>query len=446
MKKLSFRKGWLPLDGLAFSEDSSFPREPVLEVFMPRETVVPMLQHKGTPAIPTVQKGDHVTIGQIVGKPSSAMSAPVHAGISGTVTGVEMIVLPDGTACNAVFIRNNLKRELHPTIKKRSRPDTLSREDLWKLLDYSGTVGMGRDGVPTAFKCRNAEKTGVQTLLVNACQSEPYLSCDIHLLREQTERVIQGAFVLSGLCRVKRVIFCLLDKWDTELSVLQSNFEKHREQYPDRDLGIRLFRSRYPQGYDKLLIKALYNVEIPIDQSQEETVGAVIFNASTCAAVWDMVERNQPLTSRIISVSTDMTAGHNVLVPIGTLVSEIIERIPGAASAKRIVMGGAITGTALKDTNTPVIKTTSGIMLIRAFEPPKTACIHCGACVDACPVGLLPYLCEQLIRMDEREALDRENIRTCISCGACSYVCPAGIDLSARIGEAAEQRRTECRP
>ncbi len=443
MKKLSFRKGWLPLDGLAFSGDKDFPKEPVLEIFTPRETVIPMLQHKGTPAVPSVQIGDHVTIGQIIGKPSSAMSAPVHAGISGTVKGIETLCLPDGNYCKAVLVRNDLKRILHPSIKKRMYPDRLSREDMWKLLDYSGVVGMGRDGSPTAAKCRSAEKIGVQTLIVNACQSEPYLTCDIHLLREQTERVIQGAFVLSGLCRVNRVVFCLLDKWETELAALQRNFQKHREQHPDRDLGIRVFRSRYPQGYDRLIIKALYDVELPFDQSYEEAVGAVIFNASTCAAVWDMIERNQPLTSRIISISTDMTGGHNILAPIGTRVSEILERIPGTASASRIVTGGAITGTAIKDINTPIVKTTSGIMIVRGLEPPKTACIHCGACVDACPVGLMPYLCEHLIRTGEREALAHESVRSCISCGACSYVCPAGIDLSARIGKVAEQLRTE---
>jgi electron transport complex protein RnfC len=106
-------------------------------------------------------------------------------------------------------------------------------------------------------------------------------------------------------------------------------------------------------------------------------------------------------------------------------------------------MGGAITGTALRSTEVSVTKTTSGIIMIRNFEPPKTACIHCGACVDACPVGLLPYLCEQLLRADEGEAIKRENIRNCISCGACSYVCPAGIDLSARIGKAAERSRRD---
>lgn len=443
MKKLSFKKGLLPLDGLAFTGDVAFPKEPVLEIFTPKETILPMLQHKGTPAIPSVQVGAHVTIGQIVGKPSSEMSAPVHSGISGTVTGIGSIALPTGVSCQAVIVRNDLKREHHPTIRKRTHPDRLGRDDLWKLLDYSGVVGMGRDGMPTAAKCRRAEKIGVETLLINACQSEPFLTGDIHLIREQTERVLQGASVLSGLCRAKKIIFCLLDKWEIELSALQSSIRNHRDRYPDRDLGIRLFRSRYPQGYDKLLVKALYDVEIPADGSCEEAVGAVVFNASTCAAVWDMAERNQPLTSRVISVSSDTACGHNILVPIGTKVSEVLERVPGVASARRIVMGGAITGIALDDTDTPIIKTTPGISIIRNFDPPRTACIHCGACVDACPVGLLPYLCEKLILADKKEALARENIQSCISCGACTYVCPAGINLSARIGKTAEQMRKD---
>lgn len=443
MKKYSFKKGWIPPDGLAFSGDTDFPREPVLELFTPKQIVLPMLQHRGTPAIPTVLPGEKVKIGQIVGKPSSAMCAPVHASVSGAVTGIETILLPHGNECRAVIIQNDLKREYHPSIRKRANPDRLTREELWKLLDYSGVVGMGRNGIPTAAKCRKAESIGVETLLVNACQSEPFLSSDIHLVREQTDRVIRGAFVLAGLCRAKRVIFCILDKWESELDALRRNFKKQREIFPDRDLGLRVFRSRYPQGYEKLLIKAIYETELPIGSGGEETVGAVLFNVSTCAAVWNMVDRNQPLTSRVISISNDSAGGHNILVPIGTKVSEILERVPGAASSRRIVMGGPITGIALENRDTPVIKTTTGIVMVRYFDPPKTACIHCGACVEACPVGLLPYICDRLIQMNQEEALQHEHIGSCISCGACSYVCPAGIDLSARIGSAAVRLRKE---
>jgi electron transport complex protein RnfC len=441
MKKLSFKKGWLPMDGLAFAGEKDFPREPVLEIFTPRDIVLPMLQHIGTPAEPIVVVGDKVTIGQLIGKPTSPLCAPVHSGISGTVTDISEIALPNGARCQAVTIHNDLKRTLHSSVKPRKMPENLTPNDLMRLLEYSGVVGLGGNGYPTSAKCRRAEITGVETVLINACQSEPYLSCDIHLLREQTERVLGGASALAGLCRAKRIVFCLQDKWSIELKALQQSFDKYRTQFPDREFSIRVFRSRFPQGYQKLLIKALYNVELASGQLPEEASGVLVLNASTCAAFWDMVEKNMPLTSRVISIFGDTTHGHNILVPIGTKVKELLERVPGAASAQRIIWGGALTGVAIEDLNVPIIKTTAGISIINKTNPPQTSCIQCGNCVDACPVGLAPYLCSRLAEMKEIDALKAEGIENCIACGACSYVCPAGIDLSVNIARAAHKAR-----
>lgn len=429
------------MDGLAFAGEKDFPREPVLEIFTPKDIVLPMLQHIGTPAEPIVSVGDKVTIGQLIGKPTSPLCAPVHSGISGTVTDISEITLPNYTRCQAVTIHNDLKRTLHSSVRPRIAPETLSPSDLMRLLEYSGVVGMGGNGYPTAAKCRRAEITGVETILINACQSEPYLSSDIHLLREQTDRVLGGASALAGLCRAKRVVFCLQDKWSIELKALQQSLDKYRTQFPDRAFGIRVFRSRFPQGYQKLLIKALYNVELASGQIPEETTGVLVLNASTCAAFWDMVEKNMPMTTRVISIFGDTTYGHNILVPIGTKVKELLERVPGTASAQRIVWGGALTGVAIEDLNVPIIKTTAGISIINSANPPKTSCIKCGNCVDACPVGLLPYLCSRLTEMEESDALNAEGIENCIACGACSFVCPAGLDLSVNIARAAHRAR-----
>lgn len=429
------------MDGLAFAGEKDFPREPVLEIFTPRDIVLPMLQHIGTPAEPIVSVGDKVTIGQLIGKPTSPLCAPVHSGISGSVTDISPITLPSGVRCQAVTIHNDLKRTLHASVKPRRMPENLTPGDLMRLLEYSGVVGMGGAGYPTAAKCRRAEIAGVETVLINACQSEPYLSSDIHILREQTERVLSGASALTGLCRAKRIVFCLQDKWSIELKALQNGFDKYRAQFPDREFSIHVFRSRFPQGYQKLLIKALYNVELAAGQIPEESAGVMVLNASTCAAFWDMVEKNMPLTSRVISIFGDTTHGHNILVPIGTTVKELLERVPGTSSAKRIIWGGAITGVAIEDLRVPIIKTTAGIAIINKVKPPQTACIQCGCCVDACPVGLVPYLCNRLAEMKEENALKAEGIENCIACGACSFVCPAGIDLSVTIARAAHRAR-----
>lgn len=441
MKKLSFIKGLLPIDGLDFSKGRALSQERVLEQFTPKEVVIPMHQSIGTPAVPIVHVGSLVSIGQMIGKPTSPVSAPVHASISGTVTAIEPVRLPNGIRCEAIRIQNDLKRRMDESVQKRSSPENLSPKDLHRLLLFSGIVGMGGEGYPTAAKCLRAQRAGADTLYVNGLQSEPYLTCDIHLMREHADRVMQGAIALGSICRVQKIVFCLQDKWTQEVAAMEVAIDRFRPAYPDREISLLVFKTRFPQGYDKLLIKAIYDVELTQLQNPEETVGAVIFNVSTCAAFWEKVEKNLPCTSRVVTISGDKTAQRNVLVPIGTSVSELLDRIPGTGTCSRIVIGGALMGVAITNLNTPILKTTQGITLIRQDNPQISSCIHCGACVEACPVGLLPYLCERLIEISDTDALLHENIEKCISCGACSYACPAGLELSAHISRTAHKNR-----
>jgi len=441
MKKLSFKQGMLPLDGLDFSKDRVLSGERILEIFTPKIVVLPLLQHLGTPASILVEKGEEVCAGQMIGKPTSPMSVPIHASISGTVYDISSIRLPSGIRCDAVFIRNDLKKRFDPSISRRVDPTSLTPRDLRRLLVMSGIVGMGGEGVPTAVKCTRAAFAGVNILYVNCLQSEPYLVCDIHLIREQTDRLVHGAAALGGVCRVKKIVFCIEDKWVQEIDILRTSLARIRKEYPDRVLDMLVFKSRFPQGYDRLLMQAIYHVEIPMKYSIEEAVGAVVFNAATCTAFWDVAEKNMPCISRIITISGDTMTEKNVLVPIGSLVSDVIERIPGTASCQRIVLGGSLTGVALSNLDTPIIKTTQGITLVRKSHNYSYPCIHCGACVTACPVGLLPYLANRLIDLADTKSLANENIEQCISCGACSYVCPSGIELSAHIARAAHRTR-----
>ncbi|MBO4495636.1 MAG: RnfABCDGE type electron transport complex subunit C [Clostridiales bacterium] len=441
MKKVTFKKGNLQSDGLDFGRQRKFMREALLEVCSPREVILPMVQHRGTPCDPVVSVGDSVAIGDLVGVPADMKGVPVHASVSGEVTKIDSIRLPNRVSCKAVWIKNDLNRRFSTKIHPRTNVDQLSLAELSKLLWTSGICGMGGEGISTYSKCVKAEKAGVETLLVNATQSEPFLACDLHHLRVNAPRVLQGAMALGGICRVKKVVFCIEDLWVDEIDALNKAITDLRHRYLDKKIEVRLFKTRFPQGCQQLIIKALYGVELPIGKDPEEEVKAVLFNASTCQAFCDMIEKNQPLISRVVTISGDTITGHNVLVPIGTSVSELLERVPGAHTAQRIAWGGAMTGVAIKDLNVPIIKTTAAITIIRKFEPMRMNCIHCGACVGACPVGLSPYLLNRLIEIGQEEAAVSESVEQCIACGACAYVCPAGIELSTNIAKAAHRAR-----
>ena len=421
-------------------------REALLEVCSPKEVTIPMKQHAGTPCEPVVSVGDSVAMGDVVGMPPDMGGVPVHASISGTVTKIDTIRLPNKVRCKAVTIKNDLRRRVSSRIRPRKDFSALSMEEMGKLLWTSGICGMGGEGIPTYTKCMNAKKQGVDTLLVNCTQSEPFLSCDLHHVRVNASKVLQGAMALSGICHVQKVIFCIEDTWTDEIIALHQAIDNAKNRYLDRKIEVRLFKPRFPQGCQQLLIKALYGVEIPLGKHPEELVKAVLFNASTCYAFSEMIEKNQPLTSRIVTISGDTITGHNILVPIGTSVAEILERVPGAHSAQRVAWGGAMTGVAIDKLDVPVIKTTTAITIIRKFEPPRTNCIHCGECIGACPVGLSPLLLNRLIEMGQTEQLRAESVEQCIACGSCSYVCPAGIELSTNIAKAAHRaRRSESR-
>ncbi len=431
----------MPKDGLDFVRQRKYMREALLEVCSPREVILPMQQHRGTPCDPVVTVGDSVAMGDLVGAPADMLGVPVHASVSGEVTKIGTIRLPNKVSCKAVWIKNDLRRRMSSKIQVRKDIANLSLTELSKLLWASGICGMGGEGIPTYHKCIKAEKAGVDTLLVNATQSEPFVACDLHHIRVNAAKVLQGAMALSGICRVKRIVFCIEDMWVDEIDALNQAVAQYSRQYLDRKIEVKLFKTRFPQGCQQLIIKALYGVELPIGKDPEEEVKAVLFNASTCYSFYEMIEKNQPLISRVVTISGDTITGHNVLVPIGTSVSELLERVPGAHTAQRIAWGGAMTGVAITDLNVPIIKTTTAITIIRKFEPPRMNCIHCGACVSACPVGLAPYLLNRLIERGDTTAAIRESVEQCIACGACSYVCPAGIELSTNIARAAHRAR-----
>ena len=441
MKKYSFLRGLHPIDGLEFTDiHTSKAEERALEVFLPKEILLPMLQHRGVPAQVAVDIGDYVRIGQVVGKPADAFGTAVHSGISGFVRDIREIRLPDGRLSLAVLIESDGKRSFHPTIKKNDDTHSITPKDLLSLLYYSGIVGMGGDGEPTFIKCQRAIFAQADTLYINGMQSEPLMTCDCYQMREYSDKVIRGAVALASILRIQKIRFCISDKWIREITAMYSAVESSQEIFPDRDMEISLFRSRYPQGYERLLGQAVYGGKYETQENFENLYKAVVFNVSTCCAFADMIEKNQPCVSRIITLAVNETDRKNMLVPIGTPVSEILASVPEKKNG-RVVLGGAMTGVSVEDTYVPVLKTTCGIMIAPEPDRKSEECIRCDACTGACPVGLIPYICHRAISSGSEKILQKIPIERCISCGACSYVCPSGIGSARTIAKYAHEKR-----
>ena len=440
----SFNNGIVTDDALDFSKRSSFNKEIMLERIYPTRVIIPMKQHYGDEVIPTVGIGEHVLIGQCVGMPApGTFAVPVHSGISGDVTDIKEITLPNGTTCKAVYIKSDRKRTFHPSVSPRNDVN-ISASSVMGIIKDAGIVGMGGEGIPTIAKINRARMFKVNELLVNCLQSEPYADSDFVRIDNSADYIVMGAVAVAGAVGVSRISFLISEDRKEEILALQAAMERTAGRYSGYAFNFKFFRNRFPQGYYRLVAKALYGVEISETETLEETCSAVLFNCSTLYACWEAISDNMPLVARVLTVTGEKGIRNNVIAPIGTPLSELMNTVNGMSDTQNLVIwGNCLTGLEAEDPdNTPVVKTTSGITILPRKDIATMACIHCGDCSDACPMDMEPGLIHHLLKKGSVEEADLEGARKCISCGACSYICPSGIDLTKTIASYAASKRT----
>ncbi len=439
----SFYRGLFTGDVLNFSKRSPFVKEIMFERIYPTKIILPMKMHYGVPAIPAVKEGDYVRIGQCVGVPEKGtFSVPVHTGISGRVSEISEIVLPNGIKTPAVTIVNDMKRTRLDSVKPRSG-FKLSASEAIGVIRNAGICGMGGEGIPTAAKLNRARTEVIQDFLVNCLQSEPYSTSDLVAITEYPDYVVLGSCACARAVGASKCVFLISENRKEQRKALTNSIEKIKDDFKDLQFEIKLFRERFPQGYYRLVARALYGKNLALGETLEKSCKAVLFNCSTMLACWEALADNIPMMSRIVSVTGDASGGHNMLVPIGTPVSELLSNAQDIKNGSdRIVWGNCLTGIEIKDPeNTPVVKTTSVISVIRRLEVPRTPCIHCGLCSECCPMNLSPNTIYEMLNQGLGQKAAEEGARECIACGSCSYVCPSGIDLTYSIARFAGEGR-----
>ena len=439
----SFYRGLFTGDVLNFSKRSPFVKEIMFERVYPTKIILPMKMHYGVPATPAVKVGDYVRIGQCVGVPAKgSFSVPVHSGISGKVTDISDMVLPNGIKTPAITIVNDMKRTRLDSVKPRSG-FKLSASEAISVIRDAGICGMGGEGIPTAAKLKRARTEGVRDFLVNCLQSEPYSTSDLVTITEYPDYVVLGSCACARAVGASRCIFLISENRKEQRRSLENSVAKIKNDFKDLEFDIKLFRERFPQGYYRLVARALYGKNLAIGETIEKSCSAVLFNCSTMLACWEALSDNIPMMSRIVSVTGDASGGHNMLVPVGTPVSELLSNAQDIKNGSdRIVWGNCLTGIEINDPeNTPVVKTTSVISVVRRAEVPRTPCIHCGLCSECCPMNLSPNTIFEMLNQGLRQKAAEEGARDCIACGCCSYVCPSGIDLTYSIARFAGEGR-----
>lgn len=391
----------------------------------PKQVVIPMSMHIGAPCQPLVKKGDSVTVGQKIGD-NTGLCVPVHASVSGTVAAVEPRPHPNGTMVMSVVIDNDFQDTLCPDICAPADVDALSEEELTKRIHEAGISGMGGATFPTDVKISSGLGK-LDTIIVNAAECEPYITADDRLLRETPERVIGGLRVLLKIFGLEKGYIGIEANKKTAISIL-------KQQCPSGgDVVVQVLKTRYPQGAEKQLIQTITGRQVP-PGGLPAAVGCGVFNAATCAAIYDAVYLGMPLVRRAVTVTGKAIKNPgNFLVPIGTPYTDLIAAAEGFASPPyKVLTGGPMMGIAQFDLSVPVIKGTNAITCFSQKDNQEVKvphCIRCGRCVSACPMHLMPLYLYQAERKDNIDELNRRNISDCIECGSCAYICPARIPL-----------------
>ncbi len=388
---------------------------------------LPLQQHIGAPAKPLVNIGDQVLKGQLIAAAQGVVSSALHAPTSGTIValGDNPAPHPSGLPVAGFTLESDGEDRWIET-ETLDDPFALGEEEISARVAAAGIVGLGGATFPAALKLNLSRNGGVQTLIINGGECEPYLTCDDRIMRERAAGIVEGIRLIGYAVGAREVLVGIEDNKPEAIQAMS---------HAARDTSVKVVKmpSMYPMGSEKQIIQVLTGKEIPAG-GRPADIGVLVHNVATAYAVHQAVRFGRPLISRIVTISGGaIKVPCNIEALIGTPVAELIELAGGYAQpAARLVLGGPMMGQQFVDTAVPVIKGTSGVLALTAAEVGQetaSPCIRCSTCVRACPVGLLPLEMAAHIRVGDLSGAVDLGLKDCIACGSCSYVCPAHIPL-----------------
>ena len=391
--------------------------------FEVKSVTIPMSMHIGAPAKPVVKVGDHVKTGQLIGEPGGFVSAPIHASISGTVKKVDSMLLSNGGSCMAVTIESDGLNEKDENLQA---PVLTDFDSFIKAVRDSGIVGLGGAGFPTSVKLK-VDPAKVDYILVNGAECEPYITSDTHTMRDTPPRIRAGLDAIKRFFPDSQIYIGIENNKPEAIKVMREYTDKVEK------CDVIELPSSYPQGGEKVII---YNTTGRIDPEGKLPldVGCIVLNATTLAFIGKYLMTGEPLSSKCITVDGSAVKNpQNLIVPIGTSVSEIVEHIGGLkCEPAKALYGGPMMGLSMPDLDQPILKNTNAILIFDEKDakiPEPTACIHCGRCIDTCPLHLMPTELEQACLKKDLKRLSELKVNLCMECGSCSFVCPAKRNL-----------------
>ncbi|MBE6667849.1 MAG: electron transport complex subunit RsxC [Ruminococcaceae bacterium] len=398
---------------------------PPVRMSAPKEVLLPLSQHIGAPAELIVKVGDSVKIGQKIAEGVGYVSSPIHASVSGKVKAIEDYLRADGRKAPAIRIESDGKNELYEGLCK---PNVTDLQSFIAAVRESGLVGLGGAGFPTAVKLDSLTKGTIDTVVINGAECEPYITGDTRTMLDETEWIYRGIALLETYCEgISEYVFGIEKNKPECIERMKEIFDGNPK------VRITPLPPKYPQGAEKIIVYNTTRRVIPEGKLPAD-VGVLVINVTSLAFIGRYMENGIPLVKRCITLDGSAVAEpKNIIVPIGTSVGEIIDFGGGLKEELgKVLLGGPMMGSAISSLSEPIIKTTGAITAMKiknSIYREETACIHCGRCVEACPVGLNPTSYTKALSIEpveERVAtLEKTGVMLCMECGCCSFVCPA---------------------
>ena len=438
MKK-TFRGGIHPLRQIG--EGKPLTSTSPVRAVIPEIVVIPLGMHLGAPSAPCVEKGQRVQLGQVIATPVGGLGLPVHASVSGEVLFVEERQQLRAAPEICIGIQND-KQDDWVALSPLSESEQQEPARIIAAVKNAGICGMGGAAFPTHVKLSIPEGKRADIVILNGAECEPYLTADHRLMLESPQRIIGGLRLILKATGVARGIIAIeSNKPDSIASMRQA-------AGTSTDITVLPLKTKYPQGSEKQLIHVAAGREVPRGKLPIDA-GALVFNVSTAAAIFDAVSLGKPLVERITSVTGCVHAPGNLLLRVGTRYEEAIAACGGLNErARKVFAGGPMTGICAPDLSISATKATNGIVAFderQAKVLQESACIRCARCVDVCPIGLHPYLLRADIDNFDLESAKKHGLMDCVLCGACSYSCPARRYLSSSFKAARDELAAKAR-
>tara|TARA_Y100000031_G_scaffold96965_1_gene106379 strand:+ start:5457 stop:6797 length:1341 start_codon:yes stop_codon:yes gene_type:complete len=417
------------LGGIHPTENKISSNAPIETINVPEQAIVPLGQNLGAPSTPIVNKGDMVKVGQLLAEATGFISTNIHSPVSGKVLKIDNALDGSGYKRPAIIINveGDEWAEGIDTSTDLVNEITLDSKEIIEKIKNAGIVGMGGAAFPTYVKLMPPPGKTAEFLIINGVECEPYLTADHRLMLEKGQEIIIGTRILMKALNVDKAFIGIENNKPDAINHMR---ELVRSQ---DDIEVQTLKVQYPQGGEKQLIKASVNREVPSGKLPIE-VGCVVQNVGTAFAVYEAVQKNKPLIERVVTVTGKaVKKPSNFLTRIGTPISQLIDAAAGLPSnTGKIIGGGPMMGKAISSVDIPIVKGSSGVLLMKKEESSRrveSPCIRCSKCTYVCPMGLEPFLLSQAGKLGNYELAENESIMDCIECGSCQYGCPAGIPL-----------------